>query len=185
MRRLKHTTAAFYMLVLASTGGFAQNQRPMSNSGSVHTDDLSAAQVNARTENLVPLLKQLTMELKNLRLELLEQRLESQEENILELERELRQLRAVRGRLEEQERAHSREMAQLDERLAASDFTEEERLELEASKTVLLAKEPNSEASSIAYREAALHQRLEETHQRREMLLNRLRKPSTEAKEVR
>jgi hypothetical protein len=111
-------------------------------------------------------------ELRNLQTQLLQHRLEFQELTSSLLERDLGEIRRQQERLANQESAHARQVAHLDEQLAASP-TQDERAQLEAARLALTGQEAQrltSERSILNEREAEVQRRFHAARQRLEAL---------------
>jgi TolA-binding protein len=175
MKMRRFTVFALYIGVVALLGlpSLAWAQTATLSQGRPETGDPPPNEL----ENLTAWLRELTVELKTLRLELLEQRLENQELKMTQLERELQRVQAQRRWLEVEEGAFSQGLDEL--QLDDSMLVEAERAERKAAKADL----PRSgrerlptDQQAITEREAALMERLEREHPRRQELTKEIKR---------
>jgi prefoldin subunit 5 len=173
MKRSLLTVTVAFLSILTSTVSSASAQTAAHSKGGASFDGVAAPQ---NADNSAVWLKQLIAEIRELRRDLLEQRVENLEATIGQLESELQQVEADQRRLPGEERAQSHEIAALDEQLAQSTLSPDERAELEASRNELAAggmKRLRAETLSLTQRSAKLRERLQQSQQQRQKLIER------------
>ena len=129
--------------------------------------------VSATQVDVIAWMQHTTSEIKKLRQELLDDRTERQESRVGQLERELEQLQRTAKQLEEQDRGYRKELAEIDQQLAASSLPAEERRQLDVVRhdlTSTLSEMLRSDRSAMAQRQAALIERLRQESSRLQIL---------------
>lgn len=155
MRRARIVTATISLLIFTSIASFAQAVES--------NNPANPGASNQQTSNLLVVVKQLAAEVKTLKSEVFKLKLELQQSKVERLERELKEARTARQRMEERDNEFQREMAAMDERLSQPIYENEERIELETAKAKLMERgqpRPRATQQQVSQQENELSQRL-------------------------
>ena len=129
--------------------------------------------------DVIALKQQFTAEIKSLRVELLQQGISFQEWKIKQLERDLQRLKSERERWEETEMNLRRQLANVEQSIAAGASDEQEGMKAELNSTHL--RGVRNKTQPLVEQETELHKQLEQERQQLEALQTKLKQLKAES----